>query len=165
MTADWFSVAEGICMRCGGRCCTDDTQPPLTDSCYRRLVSAGVSPDSFETDGYRRLKLNGRACILFRDGKCSCHAIKPETCRAGPFTFDVRGDSIGIYLKTERICPLVRILKEDPDAYRQQYAHAATNIRYLVQALSEDELAAICRVDEPDTELVATIPRGARPVP
>ncbi len=37
-------------------------------------------------------------CIFFCDGKCSIHSIKPETCQAGPFTFDMekrQGMTIG----------------------------------------------------------------------
>ena len=92
------------------------------DPVAERLTAAGLSPDMFEDAGYKRLKAkeNG-VCILSEDGKCMIHAIKPETCRAGPFTFDVKDDVIGIYLKFSRICPLVTLLKETPEAYQLQY--------------------------------------------
>jgi hypothetical protein len=116
---------------------------------------------SFETNGYTRLKTkeNGE-CILSTNGKCSIHAIKPETCRAGPFTFDVKGDTIEIYLKHERICPMVRLLKEIPEAYQQQYESAIGSITHLVRNLTQDELDAICLIEEPETEKVAEVPRG-----
>ena len=98
-------------------------------------------------------------CILSKDGKCIIHAIKPETCRAGPFTFDVKDDAIEIYLKFSRICPLVTLLKETPEAYQIQYEIANKNITHLVSNLTEDEIRAISRIDEPETEKVSEVPR------
>jgi Fe-S-cluster containining protein len=146
-------------MRCGGYCCVD-AHPPVSRSCSERLQAAGISPDRFEYAGYKRLKVkeNG-VCILSEQGKCQIHSVKPETCRAGPFTFDVEGDSIVIFLKYERICPLVKLLKEIPEAYQQQYNLAVKSITNLVSNLSSDEIDAICRIDEPDTEKVSEVPR------
>lgn len=146
-------------MRCGGHCCID-AHPPVSRSCSQRLTSAGLSPDLFEDVGYRRLKSKDNGtCILSRDGKCVIHAIKPETCRAGPFTFDVKGDVIEIYLKLPHICPLVTLLKETPEAYRLQYDLAVKNITHLVRNLTQAEIDAICRIDEPDTEKVSEVPK------
>lgn len=66
---------------------------------------------------------------------------------------------IALFLKKEEVCPLVRMLKENPEAYRQQYADAVRSIRAFVAEMPDDELAAVCRVEEPDTEYVAMIPR------
>ena len=118
----------------------------------------------FESCGYMRLKTkkNGE-CILFVNGKCSVHSCKPETCRAGPFTFDVKGDIIEIFLKHVSLCPMVRLLKEVPEVYEQQYRAAVWEITHLVRNLPGDQLAEVCRIDEPDTDKVAEIPRGTRP--
>ena len=162
MNTDWLLHAEEICNACGGHCCCE-ANPPISEPCYERLVREGISPDSFEMNGYRRLKSRpDGACVLWNRGRCTIHGIKPETCRAGPFTFDVQGDTVEIFLKLEKICPLVRLLKDEPAAYGQQYARAVENILHLVQNLSENELAAICRIEEPDTEKVAEIPRPGR---
>ena len=162
MTEDWFSHAERYCLRCGGHCC-DDAHPPISEQCLRRLTAAGVPADAFEVEGYRRLRTRADGtCVMWKDGRCSIHGIKPETCGAGPFTFDVKGDTIEIFLKHEGICPLVRLLRETPEAYEQQYARAVGNITHLVSNLSEEELEAICRIEEPDTEKVAEIPRRYR---
>ena len=106
-----------------------------------------------------RLKLNGHACILFAENRCRHHGIKPETCRAGPFTFDVHDGNILLFLKKEAVCPLVCMLKENPEAYRQQYTAAVQSIRSFIAHMPDDQLAAVCRVEEPETEYVATIPR------
>jgi Fe-S-cluster containining protein len=162
---NWLERAESICMNCGGHCC-DGAHPPISGVCYERLVAEGIPASAFETDGYRSIRTcpDGH-CVLWKGGKCSIHGIKPETCRAGPFTFDVKGDVIEIFLKFESICPIVRLLKEVPEAYNQQYAIATRNITRLVANLTEEELAVICKIEEPETEKVAEIPRvpGSRP--
>ena len=162
---DWILSAETICMRCDGHCC-HDAHPPISSSCYERLTKSGVPQEMFESEGYTRLKTKkNRECILLVNGKCSIHSCKPETCRAGPFTFDVRNDVIEIFLKYELICPMVRLLKDVPEAYEQQYNTAAKSIAHLVRNLSDAELAAVCLVDEPDTEKIAEIPRWNGPAP
>ncbi|MCX6688598.1 MAG: YkgJ family cysteine cluster protein [Methanoregula sp.] len=159
ITEDWLLRAEDICMKCGGHCC-DGAHPPISPKCRERLISLGIPRDAFESVGYLRLKVQDDGqCILMKGGKCSIHTIKPETCRAGPFTFDVTGDRINIYLKHERICPIVGLLKAVPEAYRTQYELAARSITQLVAHLPPDELEVICRIDEPDTDKVSEIPR------
>ena len=149
-------------MNCGGHCC-DDAHPPISMNCHQRLIAAGVSPAVFETNGYRRLRTHpDHTCILMKDSMCLIHAIKPETCRAGPFTFEVTGDKIRIFLKHESICPIVPLLKEVPEAYGQQFDLAIQNITNLVAHLTDEEIDAVNRIDEPDTDLVAEISRGPR---
>jgi Fe-S-cluster containining protein len=158
MIPDWMTLAETICLQCGGQCCRD-AHPPISSHCYHRLVAGGVPPDVFGQDGYRYIRSRADGTCLFWEGKCKIHGIKPETCRAGPFTFDVKGDTIGIFLKFGTICPLVRLLREAPGAYDQQYALAVKSIAHLVSHLTDDELAAVCRIEEPDTGKVAEIQR------
>jgi uncharacterized protein len=159
MTQDWIIRAEAICLHCGGQCC-NEAHPPISGHCYHRLVDQGVSEDSFEWQGYRAIKARGDGtCMFCNANRCSIHSIRPETCRAGPFTFDVKGDVIEIFLKYEAICPVVRLIREVPDAYEYQFALAKKSITHLVLNLTEGELAAICRIEEPDTEKVAEIPR------
>ena len=93
-----------------------------------------------------------------QNGKCTIHDIKPETCRAGPFTFDLLDDQIQIFLKFESLCPIVGLLKEVPSAYNQQYEQSIRNIAHLVSNLSREELVVISQIDGPETEKVAEIP-------
>jgi len=159
MTDNWLLKAEEICHTCGGHCC-DGAQPPLSSERIAIILKGGDFAHCIGKDGYRfvRSKENGE-CTLQKNGRCQIHAIKPETCRAGPFTFDVKGDTIEIFLKFESICPIVRLLKDVPEAYEQQYNAAVTHITHLVAHLPQDELDVICRIEEPETELVAKIPR------
>lgn len=159
MTENWILRIEEICITCGHYCCYESC-PPICEARYNSLIKNGVSTDSFEFKGYRRLKVKkNNECILFHNGKCSVHTIKPETCRAGPFTFDINDDKIEIFLKNESICPIVRVLKEIPKAYDQQFSRAIENISNLVSNLYENELQAIHLIYEPLTEKVAEIPR------
>ncbi len=159
MAQDWLVRAKAVCVRCGGQCCIG-SRPPLSERCYHRMLAKGVPDDAFERNGYRHIRTRADGSCLFRDnGKCGIHTIKPETCRAGPFTFDVRGDRIDIFLKLRKICPLVGLLEDVPEAYDQQYATAVRIITRLVSNLTDEELAAICRIEEPDTEKIAEIPR------
>ena len=135
---------ETISPDCGDPSC-DDAHPPVSPSCFERLTGAGVSPDEFEFTGYTRLRTR-------ENGECRIQAFKPETCRAGPFTFDIKGNLIGIYLRHESICPIVRLLKAVPGAYRQQYELAVQGITHLVQYLTDDEISVICRIDKPETK-------------
>ena len=163
VTEDWLLRAEAVCMACGGHCC-NEAHPPISRERYSTLRAAGIPEAAFEhKEGYFRLRARkDNTCTLMVDHKCTCHAVKPETCRAGPFTFDVEGNRIRIFLKDASICPIVPLLREEPAAYQAQYDRAVENITRLVAGLSDAEIEAINRIDEPETELVADIPVGHR---
>ena len=92
---------------------------------------------------------------MMKNGRCQIHGIKPETCVSGPFTFDLHGNILEIFLKRESLCPLVQYLKEDRDAYVRQYEMALTNITALVKAVPKCELEVIVSIPEPETDKVA----------
>jgi uncharacterized protein len=158
MHTDWMLRAEEICGSCGGHCCTGAC-PPLCDERIRIILAHGDFSDCIEKNGYRRIrtKENGE-CSMFDKGRCIIHAFKPETCVAGPFTFDVTGDSLQIFLKTEGICPLVPHLRASAGMYEMQFRRAVEHISRLIAALPESELRVISQIPEPDTDLVAIIP-------
>jgi hypothetical protein len=118
----------------------------------------GVSADAIEFVGYKRLRLRQDGfCVLFRDGKCSIHDIKPETCVAGPFTFDIEDDMLQIFLKRESICPMVRFLRANRKAYDALFETSEEKIMDLIRSVPEEEMAQILQIDEPQTDLVAEI--------
>jgi hypothetical protein len=122
------------------------------------LMENGVSADAIEFVGYKRLRLRQDGfCVLFRDGKCSIHDIKPETCVAGPFTFDIEGDMLQIFLKRENICPMVRFLRANRKAYDALFETSVEKIMDLIRSVPEEEMAQILQIDEPQTDLVAEI--------
>lgn len=150
-------VFSNICSSCGGICCID-ARPPLAKKRAEMLISAGLSPDDIEHAGYSRLRArDDGSCVLFENGRCRLHHIKPETCSAGPFTFDVVDGMLEIYLKRESICPLAGYLLNDREAYERQLKLAVEKILDLVENLREDELAAVLEIEEPETFKVMEI--------
>jgi len=156
------SLCEALSKACGechlvGGCCFE-ARPPLSQERIDILTANGVDPNAVEFDGYKRLKLRQDGfCILFRDGKCSIHSIKPETCVAGPFTFDIVDKKLQIFLKQETICPMVRFLKADRKAYDSLFEVSVKKIMDLVAAIPPEEMAEILKIEEPETDLVAEI--------
>ena len=147
-----------ICDACGGRCCYG-AHPPLTPQRIRIIEDQRVPADPIECEDYSRLRVREDGFCILMDGKrCRVHAVKPETCAAGPFTFDIREGMLEIYLKKEPICPMVRYLKQDPEAYQRQLLLAVENISRLVRLLPPEQMAAILSIDEPETEKVACLP-------
>jgi len=148
-----------VCSECelGGGCCIE-ARPPLTEARIKILLANGVNKEQIEFGKYKRLKVKPDGfCVLFENGGCGVHSFKPETCVAGPFTFDLSGSILQIYIKKKSICPLAGLLKENREIYNQYFDLAVSKIVDLVNALPKEELAEILRIDEPETELVAEI--------
>jgi len=159
MESSIFEALSRVCSSCqlNGGCCSG-AMPPLTDERIEILLSGGVEREEIEFERYKHLKLKPDGfCVLFKDGKCSVHSIKPETCVAGPFTFDVKGKVLEIFLKKESICPMVGFLKENRSVYDELFDVSVTKIIELIERLPSDELAEIVKIEEPETELVAEI--------
>jgi uncharacterized protein len=156
------SLCEALSRACGechlnGGCCFE-ARPPLSQDRINILLENGVSPDAIEFAGYKRLCLKPDGfCVLFQDGRCSIHSVKPETCVAGPFTFDMKGSILQIFLKKESICPMVRFLKADRKAYDELFDVSVKKILDLVKAVPALEMAEILKIEEPETDLVAEI--------
>lgn len=154
-----YEALSKACSSChlGGGCC-NDARPPLSQRRIDILMENGVSPECIEFAGYKRLRVKGDGfCVLFQNGMCSVHSVKPETCVAGPFTFDMKGTILQIFLKRETICPMVKVLKDNNDAYEGLFEAAVDNITELVYALPPSELSEVLKIDEPETDLVAEI--------
>lgn len=140
-----------------GGCCFE-ARPPLSQERIDILKKNGVPGEAIEFKGYNRLRLGPDGyCLLFVDGKCSIHSIKPETCVAGPFTFDIKDGMLQIFLKRESICPMVGLLKADPKAYDALFESSVAMITHLVRSIPAAEMEEILKIDEPETDLVAEI--------
>ena len=151
-----LSQACNECHLVGG--CCFDARPPLSQERIDILLKNGVSADAVEFAGYKRLRLKPDGfCVLFQDGKCSIHSIKPETCVAGPFTFDMKGNILQIFIKRESICPMVRFLKANRKAFDGLFEASVERIMELVDKVPPLEMAEILKIDEPETDLVAEL--------
>jgi hypothetical protein len=159
MDEDLCQALSRACDDChlAGGCCFE-ARPPLSQKRIDMLMENGVSADAIEFVGYKRLCLRQDGfCVLFRDGKCSIHDIKPETCVAGPFTFDIEDDMLQIFLKRENICPMVRFLRANRKAYDALFETSVEKIMDLIRSVPEEEMAQILQIDESETDLVAEI--------
>jgi len=157
------SLCEAISLACSechlyGGCCFE-ARPPLSQERIDILLKNGVSEDAVEFAGYKRLCLKQDGfCVLFQNGKCSIHSIKPETCVAGPFTFDIKDNCLQIFIKRDSICPMVRFLKANRKAYDGLFETSVEKIMHLVESIPGSEMAEILKIEEPETDLVAEIP-------
>jgi uncharacterized protein len=147
------------CQECqiGGGCCFE-AKPPLTNDRIKILLENGISIEHIEFAEYKRLRVKSDGfCVFFENGRCSVHSIKPETCVAGPFTFDLRDSILEIYLKKKSICPMAGLLKENKEIFDQFLEVAIGKFMDLLKALPDVELREILKIDEPETELVKKI--------
>lgn len=94
-------------------------------------------------------------CIFFdkTTSKCRVHQVKPETCVAGPITFDInlKTGKIEWFLKMEKICLLAGVLNRDKTAMEKHMKSAKSEILGLVCDLDPLALRAILTIEEPDT--------------
>ena len=154
--ADFFDV----CRECPDGCCTG-VRPPLTDT-RRRIILEYLRRNRIRIDNpfengryvYPREVEGGLCIFLDRSTKrCWVHPVKPETCVAGPVTFDIDAETgkIRWFLKTEKVCRLAVPLYENSEAYADHLRRARGEIRRLVQELDVEALRAILMIEEPDT--------------
>lgn len=94
-------------------------------------------------------------CIFYdkKTQKCTVHPVKPETCKAGPVTFDinVRNRKIEWYLKMETLCGLAGRLYENGELFQRHLKIAKKEIRRLVRELDSAALKAILKIEEAET--------------
>ena len=151
-----------VCRNCRtSYCCCHDTTPPVTKE-RRRIIETHlgtemVRPDDLFVEAdyvYPRLKADGY-CI-FHDSntkKCLVHSVKPETCVAGPITFDinVKTGKIEWFVKMESLCQLAKVVYDDKEWLMKHVASAKKEINRLVDQLDSRALKAILKKDEPET--------------
>jgi len=143
------------CGNCKNVCCRG-ARPPLTpeririiDSHQPYLQSSWCCKKEY---AYPRETTKG--CVFLNDrNMCAIQSYKPETCVAGPITFDInlKKGMIEWYLKKEEICPLAGVLYRDKGALSRHLESAKREIMHLVKNLPKKELQAIVRIEEPET--------------
>ncbi len=149
-----------ICESCNSNCCKN-ARPPLSQKRINLIKEYLAINDikirrPFEKRTYFFPRVDSEDyCIFFdlKTKKCKIHLCKPETCIAGPITFDINLNNgyIEWYLKTKNICKLAGTLYRNEDQLRKHLHSAKKEINKLIKDLSEKELQVILRIDEPDT--------------
>jgi hypothetical protein len=149
-----------VCAQCKTICC-QDANPPLTRkrqkiirdylqeqkrSAENVFVHAEYTNPTSDAQGY---------CVFFSKttGKCSIHQVKPETCKAGPITFDINLQTrkLEFFLKKAEICAYAQIVYKNDNQFKEHLEAAKTEILYLVSELEADALKAILKIEEPQT--------------
>ena len=94
-------------------------------------------------------------CIFYHkeNKKCLVHAVKPETCKAGPVTFDInrRTQKVEWFLKTAALCSFAERLRQDDTQFKAHFKVAKAEILRLIRGLDAEALRAILRIEEPQT--------------
>ncbi len=149
-----------VCRECTLGCCQDVT-PPLTKDRIRLirdyLESQGKCDEQFLTrTEYAFPSVDSNGFCTFYDQKmkkCLIHPVKPETCRAGPVTFDINFGTRKVewFLKKGEICLLARQLLETPKQFSEHLAVAKEELMRLICQLDHGSLLAILRKAEPQT--------------
>ena len=141
--------------------CCHETTPPITPH-RRKVIEAFLSENGinisnpFTRTEYIFPRLCEDGYCVFHDKKtrkCIVHSVKPETCVAGPITFDVdpKTEKPVWFIKKESICPLASRVYEDKVLLKKHMESAEKEILELLVGLNSFELAAILKKDEPET--------------
>jgi Fe-S-cluster containining protein len=149
-----------VCGTCKFICC-QDAKPPLSEE-RKKILKEYIKKENiqvkepFMCEAYSYPAVDqDLLCKLFdkQTRRCSVHPVKPETCRAGPITWDInfKTKKLEYYLKMEKICPLAGVLHKNPPMLAEHLDAAKIEIRHLVEALTSDELKVIVKIPEPDT--------------
>jgi len=94
-------------------------------------------------------------CVFYnkKTRKCLIHTVKPETCVAGPITFDIniKNRKIEWHLKMEKICALAGVLYKNRAILKKHLDSAKKEILKLVSELDSEALKDILKIEEPET--------------
>lgn len=150
------------CTGChGSSSCCFGPRPPITTG-RRKMIEAYLEKEkipianAFDRTEYVFPKEDDEGfCGFYNEdaGKCLVHPVKPETCVAGPVTFDVNKQTgkVEWYIKMEKICPLAGIMYRDKRLLQKHLESAKKEILKLINELDPQELEAILKKEEPET--------------
>lgn len=149
-----------FCENCESICCKG-ARPPLIqkriNAINKFLLTKKIEiKQPFERTMYFfPREVDGEYCVFFnRDKKkCIIHPIKPETCAAGPITFDINLDTgnIEYYLKSKNICRLAGALYLNKKELQDHLLYAKSKIISLIKDLPKEDLFTILSIEEPET--------------
>lgn len=149
-----------VCWTCRLGCC-QDAKPPLTKE---RMWTIGeylknfgqVADNIFVFSRYSFPSVDAEDFCVFYDKitkLCQIHAVKPETCRAGPITFDINRNTRKVewFLKSRESCLFAGKLFDTPEKFNEHLEVAKKELTRLIRDLDSESLRAILERDEPQT--------------
>ncbi len=150
-----------ICSNCEHSGCCLDARPPLTAeriTIIAKYLSShgGTSDKVFSHSGYSFPSVTSNEFCIFYDRTtklCGIHLVKPETCRAGPITFDINRATKKLewFLKKSEICSFAGELWKNPSKLAEHLGLAKEEIMKLISKLDTEALETILSRDEPQT--------------
>jgi Fe-S-cluster containining protein len=149
-----------VCSKCKLNCC-QNARPPITQK-RKKIIESYLATQGLRikepfnsADYIFPRETSDGFCIFFdkKSGRCLVHPVKPETCIAGPITFDINPQTgkIEWFLKFESICSVAGILYTDKEALEKHLSSARKALQTLVQELDAKALRAILKIEEPET--------------
>ena len=114
-----------VCSECKIICC-QDAKPPLSES-RKKILKKYMNEQKitvekpFTKEKYSYPSVDETLLCIFNSKvtkRCMVHTVKPETCRAGPITFDInfRTKKVEYFLKKSEICAYAGELFKDKAA-------------------------------------------------
>jgi len=149
-----------VCSSCRLGCCKG-ARPPITLN-RRKVIEEylrgnGIKIDNpFTETGYTFPREDAEGyCVFYKKQtkECLIQDVKPETCVAGPVTFDinVKTGKIEWCLKKDEVCPLAGLLFKNKESLRRHLQSARKEIFTLVRELEPEALRTVLRIEEPET--------------
>lgn len=149
-----------VCENCKDSCC-QNARPPINRK-RKEMIEAYLKQhkilieNPFVQASYIFPKEDIEGYCIFYDKttmKCLVHPVKPETCVAGPVTFDINvlNRKIEWFLKKEKICPLAGTLHANEQILKKHLETAKKEILTLVSGLDSEALRTILKIEEPET--------------
>jgi len=149
-----------VCCECKLSCC-QDAKPPITKERkriieeYLRKEEISIEHPFVQANYYFPAVDEMGFCIFYhkQTKKCLVHAVKPETCKAGPITFDInrRTQKVEWFLKTATLCLFAEKLHQDDTQFKAHFNVAKAEILRLIGGIDAEALRAILRIEEPQT--------------
>ncbi len=135
--------------------------PPLTKEriqlIQEYLEAQGRSVEQvFTHEEYSYPSVDSHGFCAFYDQQakeCMVHPVKPETCTAGPVTFDINFSTQKVewFLKTKEVCLFAGRLLETPEQFETHLREARKELMRLISTLDPGSLRAVLKRDEPQT--------------
>jgi hypothetical protein len=149
-----------VCSECKNNCC-QYAKPPLSESrkkiIQEYMIKQKMKVDKpFTTQVYCYPSVDESVLCIFNSKqtrRCIVHLVKPETCRAGPITFDINSKTkkLEYFLKKSEICAYSGELYKNKAALNDHFEVAKKEIMRLIKELDADELRALMKIEEPQT--------------
>ena len=149
-----------FCAICPSGCCTH-VCPPITSKRKRvidhYLQDQEIEPGDWLNSTSRRYAFPQEtpdgSCIFFNamQRTCRIHPVKPETCRAGPITFDLDTPRRRViwYMKSSANCLIAAELHHKPELLPGYLSIAKMALHQLIAGLESTALQELLLIDEP----------------